>query len=118
MQGASMGRFAVTATVACAVLGIAASAAAAAPDELVVRFDPGSSGAERQAAHAKAGLTGRVVDSIPALDADIVRVPPGRAVADAVAGYGHAKGVAAVGQNDELTALAFPDGATAPNDPY
>jgi serine protease len=103
---------------ALAVVAGGAGAASAATPEVLVRFAPDATPAQRESAHAAAGLAGRVVDRIPALGVEVVWLPPGRSATEAAGRYERQPGVRGAGPNGELHALAFPDGTTPPNDPY
>jgi subtilisin family serine protease len=58
---------------------------AAVPGELIVSFEPGRRPAARAAAHAAIGAT--VLNRLPGLDVHVVRVPPGRTVAETAREY-------------------------------
>jgi len=109
---------ALTVASVSALGGATAVAAPGPPTEVLVRFADGATPAQRGSAHAAVGLAGRVADSIPALGVEVVQLPPGRSAAEAAAAYERQPGVRSAGPNGELHALAFPDGTTAPNDPY
>ncbi len=98
--------------------GATAVAAPGPPSEVLVRFADGTTAAQRGSAHTAVGLAGRVVDSIPALGVEVVQLPPGRTAAQVAAAYERRPGVRAAGPNGALHTLTFPDGSTAPNDPY
>ncbi len=112
-------RLAIATVTGLAVVASGAGAASAAPPEVLVRFAPDATPAQRESAHAAASLADRVVDRIPALGVEVVRLPPGRSADEAVGRYERQPGVLGAGPNGELHALAFfPDGTTPPNDPY
>ncbi len=111
-------RIAIATVTGVAVVAGGAGAASAATHEVLVRFAPDTTPAQRESAHAAAGLAGRVVDRIAALEVVVVRLPPGRSAAEAAGRYERQPGVLGAGPNGELHALAFPDGTTPPNDPY
>ncbi len=111
-------RIAIATVTGVAVVAGGAGAASAATHEVLVRFAPDATPAQRESAHAAAGLAGRVVDRIAALEVVVVRLPPGRSAAEAAGRYERQPGVSGAGPNGELHALAFSDGTTPPNDPY
>ncbi len=111
-------RLAIATVTGLAVVAGGAGAASAATHEVLVRFAPDATPAQRGSAHAAAGLAGRVVDRIPALEVVVVRLPPGRSATEAAGRYERQPGVRGAGPNGELHALAFPDGTIPPNDPY
>ncbi len=111
-------RIAIATVTGLAVVAGGAGAASAATHEVLVRFAPDATPAQRESAHAAAGLAGRVVDRIAALEVVVVRLPPGRSATEAAGRYERQPGVRGAGPNGELHALAFPDGTTPPNDPY
>jgi len=102
-----MGMYRVAAWAALAL--VAPSAAQAS--ELIVRFDPDASRAERAAVHRAEG-NARVIDRIPALGVEVVDLPAGVSPAAEAKGYEQREAVVDAGINGQLRAL------WTPNDTY
>ena len=71
----------LTAAVASLALGVTASAAAAEPSELIVRFEPGASAADRLDAREGAGT--ELARKLPVPGMQLVEVEPGQSAAAA-----------------------------------
>jgi len=82
------------------------------PGEVLVKFRPGTPGAEVAAAHRQAG--GQPREVIPGIDVQVVRVPPGRERA-AVEAYRRNPNVAFAEVNGFYSATQT---SWSPNDPY
>jgi thermitase len=95
----------------CATLVLAACAPAwaqegdAVPGALIVTFEEGASASEQAAAHRKVGAT--VVDEIGAIDAEVVKVKPGREEA-ALARY-RSNPAVEVAERDEIVTTMSDD---------
>lgn len=99
----------LSATSGLAMAQASDNAQAHAPDQILVKFQPGTSETTQADIHRKHG--GRVVDSIPGIDVQVVRIPENK-VDEKVRGYREEASVE-FAEPDFIAEAVF-----APNDPY
>lgn len=103
-----MGNYRLAAGIAASVL--VATPAFAQASEVIVRFDPGTDRAERAAVHrAEGNSAADVVERIPALGVEIVRVDAGVSARREAAQYEGNAAVAEAGVNGQLRAMMTPN---------